>query len=83
METIKEDETILKSSHLYKNAFTKYRYVLRLLKYGSEPFEACRENMHLVNGVWEPSCKYWTSYSDNLKTAEKEYLKRIETEGKH
>jgi hypothetical protein len=37
--------------------------------------------MKLVDGIYEVDCRYWCAYRDNQIDAEKEYNKRVETEG--
>lgn len=53
-----------------------YRYVLRDLKAGVEPFVVHRENLKLVNGVWEHSEFYWGHYFRALTEAEKFFRER-------
>lgn len=82
---IKEDSTILKSTKIYTKSHIPYRYTLRYLpdQLPSTPYAAHRENMALVNDVWEPTVRYWASLKTTLEEAEKEYNKKIESEGPH
>lgn len=82
---IKEDPTIIKSTKIYVKSHIPYRYVLRYMpkEFPSFPYAAHRENMVEVNGVWEPTVRYWASLKTTLADAEKEYNKKIETEGPH
>lgn len=81
---IKEDHTVLKSTKISKKGPVPYRYVLRHIpkeENPSQPYLACRENMVLNGEVWEPSCRYWCAYRDSVEDAEREYQKRIDSEG--
>lgn len=80
---IKEDPTIIKSTKIYFKSHIPYRYALRYLpkQYPAFPYAAHRENMVLVGDTWEPSERYWASLRTSLADAEKEYLKKIDTEG--
>lgn len=82
---IKEDPTIIKSTKIYMKSHIPYRYTLRYLpkQLPSFPYAAHRENMTLVDGVWEPTDRYWASFRTSLADAEKEYNKKIESEGPH
>lgn len=80
---IKADPTIIKSTKIYFKGPAPYRYTLRHLpkEFPSFPYAAHRENMACVNGVWEPVERYWASLRTTQAEAEKEYLKKVESEG--
>ena len=80
---IKEDSAIIKSTKVYMKGPLPYRYVLchSPKRFPQFPYSAYRENMVLVNGIWESDIKYWCSYNSTLDAAEKEYQKRIDSEG--
>ena len=80
---IKEDSTILKSTKIYFKGHIHYRYVLRYLpkELPKFPYAAHRENMVLINDIWEPSVRYWASLKTSLEAAEKEYQNKIDSEG--
>jgi hypothetical protein len=37
--------------------------------------------MLLVGDTWEPSIRYWASFNTAIEAAEKEYQKKIDSEG--
>jgi hypothetical protein len=80
---VAEDSTVLKSTKVYLGSHHPYQYVLRHIPLVDPvtPYLACRENMKLVDGIYEVDCRYWCAYRDNQIDAEKEYNKRVETEG--
>lgn len=80
---VKEDPTVIKSTKVYTKSHIPYRYVLRYLptQLPSFPYAAHRENMKLVGDTWEPTNRYWASFRTSLEEAEKEYQKKIESEG--
>lgn len=82
---VKEDSTVLQSSHVHMSGPVPYRYVLRFIpkQDPAHPYYAHRENMKLVNGVWESDVRYWCSPRASLEEAEKEYQKKLDTEPKH
>jgi hypothetical protein len=79
---IKEDLDIIKSSPIFWS-FIPHRYVLKHIpkEFPKLPYTAYRENLKLVNNVWEPDIKYWCAYKDNQKDAEKEYEIKLASEG--
>ena len=82
---VREDSTVVKSSHVYMSGPAPYRYVLRYAPRENPllPYVAHRENMKLVNQVWESDIRYWCSPRTSLEEAEKEYQKKLDTEPKH
>lgn len=82
---IKEDPSIIKSTKIYFKGHIPYRYTLRYLpvQLPAFPYAAHRENMVLIGDTWEPSVRYWSSFKTTLEEAEKEYNKKIESEGPH
>lgn len=80
---IKEDPTVLKSTKIYFKGPVPYRYTLRYApkQFPAFPYSAHRENMVLVGDTYEMKDRYWSSYNLTLEAAEKEYQKRIDSEG--
>jgi len=80
---IKADPTIIKSTKIYFKSHIPYRYTLRYLPTAlpSFPYAVHRENMLLVGDTWEPSIRYWASFNTAIEAAEKEYQKKIDSEG--
>lgn len=80
--SIKEDPGIIKSSPIFLS-FIPHRYVLKYIpkEFPKLPYTAFRENLKLVNNIWESDIKYWCAYKDNQKDAEKEYEIKLASEG--